>query len=196
MPTAWRAPYSYLRKDCWQWLRPLPSACPARRSTTIQRGWFLSDSRRPNCHHLPDDADGDCHANGRGSGSPKKRRIRLMRADSLKDTLRIVGAGPSYASCCTWCFPIPAGTVAASVQHPHIGSGGDIVTMMIPFLGTSFLPWPSPLVYRLEAPLLMIAFFCGLYLPFGVSHPLELGCRGIGRQPTICFRQVLPYLLL
>ncbi len=27
----------YLRKDCWQWLRPLPSACPARRSTTIQR---------------------------------------------------------------------------------------------------------------------------------------------------------------
>ena len=31
------APYSYLRKDCWQWLRPLPSACPARRSTTIQR---------------------------------------------------------------------------------------------------------------------------------------------------------------
>ena len=60
---------------------------------------------------------------------------------------------------------------------PHIGSGGDIVTMMIPFLlGTSFLALAvSRWFTDSEAPLLMIAFFSvGYIFLSGVSYPLEL----------------------
>lgn len=60
---------------------------------------------------------------------------------------------------------------------PHIGSGWDIITMMIPFLlGTSFFALAvSRWFTDSEAPLLMIAFFSvGYIFLSGVSYPLEL----------------------
>lgn len=60
---------------------------------------------------------------------------------------------------------------------PNIGSGWDIITMMIPFLlGTSFFALAvSRWFTDSEAPLLMIAFFSvGYIFLSGVSYPLEL----------------------
>ena len=60
---------------------------------------------------------------------------------------------------------------------PNIGSGWDIVTMMIPFLlATSFFALAvSRWFTDSEAPLLMIAFFSvGYIFLSGVSYPLEL----------------------
>ena len=131
---------------------------------------FLSDSRRPNCHHLPDDADGDCHADGRGSGSPKKRNTadacRLIEGyitDCRRQDLRILHALRGV-------FPIPAGTVAAPVQHPthrqrrrHRHNDDTLPA------GHEFpCPGRLPLVYRLRSAVADDSLLlCGLYLPFG-----------------------------
>lgn len=104
--------------------------------------------------------------------------IRLMRADSLKDTLRIVGGRTFVYFMLYVVFSLfLLGLLPHLFSIPHIGSGGDIVTMMIPFLlGTSFLALAvSRWFTDSEAPLLMIAFFSvGYIFLSGVSYPLEL----------------------
>ena len=101
-----------------------------------------------------------------------------MRADSLKDTLRIVGGRTFVYFMLYVVFSLfLLGLLPHLFSIPHIGSGGDIVTMMIPFLlGTSFLALAvSRWFTDSEAPLLMIAFFSvGYIFLSGVSYPLEL----------------------
>ena len=109
----------------------------------------------------------------------RRKGIRLMRADSLKDTLRIVGGRTFVYFMLYVVFSLfLLGLLPHLFSIPHIGSGGDIVTMMIPFLlGTSFpCPGRLPLVYSTpKPPLLMIAFFSvGYIFLSGVSYPLEL----------------------
>ena len=60
---------------------------------------------------------------------------------------------------------------------PHIGNGGDIALMIVPFLmSTSFLGLTASRYFTdAEAPLLLIAFFSvGLIFLSGISYPLEL----------------------
>lgn len=108
----------------------------------------------------------------------RRKGIRLMRADSLKDTLRIVGGRTFVYFMLYVVFSLfLLGLLPHLFSIPHIGSGGDIVTMMIPFLlGTSFLALAvSRWFTDSEAPLLMIAFFSvGYIFLSGVSYPLEL----------------------
>ncbi len=108
----------------------------------------------------------------------RRKGIRLMRADSLKDTLRIVGGRTFVYFMLYVVFSLfLLGLLPHLFSIPHIGSGGDIVTMMIPFLlGTSFLALSvSRWFTDSEAPLLMIAFFSvGYIFLSGVSYPLEL----------------------
>ena len=85
-----------------------------------------------------------------------------MRADSLKDTLRSVGGRTFVYFRLYVVFSLfLLGLLPHLFSIPHIDSGGDIVTMMIPFLlGTSFLALAVPRWFTdSEAPLLMIAFF-------------------------------------
>ena len=76
-----------------------------------------------------------------------------MRADSLKDTLRIVGGRTFVYFMLYVVFSLfLLGLLPHLFSIPHIGSGGDIVTMMIPFLlGTSF-PCPGRLPAGLQTP--------------------------------------------
>lgn len=60
---------------------------------------------------------------------------------------------------------------------PHIGNGGDIALMIVPFLmSSSFLGLTASRYFTdAEAPLLLIAFFSvGLIFLSGISYPLEL----------------------
>ncbi|WP_455608726.1 ABC transporter permease, partial [Bacteroides rodentium] len=102
----------------------------------------------------------------------------LRRAGSLMDGWRIVGGRTFVYFLLYVVFSLfLLGLLPHLFSIPHIGSGKDIVTMMIPFLlGTSFLALAvSRWFTDSEAPLLMIAFFSvGYIFLSGVSYPLEL----------------------
>ena len=100
----------------------------------------------------------------------RRKGIHSMRARFLKDMLCIVSGRTFvyvmlYVVFSMFCWDCCR--IFSSI--PNIGSGWDIVTMMIPFLlATSFFALAvSRWFTDSEAPLLMIAFFSvGLHLPF------------------------------
>ena len=108
----------------------------------------------------------------------RREGIHSMRARSLKDMLCIVsGRTFVYVMLYDVCSMFLLGLLPHIFSIPNIGSGWDIVTMMIPFLlATSFFALAvSRWFTDSEAPLLMIAFFSvGYIFLSGVSYPLEL----------------------
>lgn len=108
----------------------------------------------------------------------RRKGIHSMRARFLKDMLCIVsGRTFVYVMLYVVFFMFLLGLLPHIFSIPNIGSGWDIVTMMIPFLlATSFFALAvSRWFTDSEAPLLMIAFFSvGYIFLSGVSYPLEL----------------------
>lgn len=108
----------------------------------------------------------------------RRKGIHSMRARSLKDMLCIVsGRTFVYVMLYVVFSMFLLGLLPHIFSIPNIGSGWDIVTMMIPFLlATSFFALAvSRWFTDSEAPLLMIAFFSvGYIFLSGVSYPLEL----------------------
>ena len=108
----------------------------------------------------------------------RREGIHSMRARSLKDMLCIVsGRTFVYVMLYVVFSMFLLGLLPHIFSIPNIGSGWDIVTMMIPFLlATSFFALAvSRWFTDSEAPLLMIAFFSvGYIFLSGVSYPLEL----------------------
>ena len=108
----------------------------------------------------------------------RRKGIYSMRARSLKDMLCIVsGRTFVYVMLYVVFSMFLLGLLPHIFSIPNIGSGWDIVTMMIPFLlATSFFALAvSRWFTDSEAPLLMIAFFSvGYIFLSGVSYPLEL----------------------
>jgi ABC-2 type transport system permease protein len=108
----------------------------------------------------------------------RRKGIFLTDVRSLKDTLRIVsGRTFVYVMLYVVFSMFLLGLLPHLFSIPNIGSGRDIVTMMIPFLlATSFFALAvSRWFTDSEAPLLMIAFFSvGYIFLSGVSYPLEL----------------------
>ena len=104
--------------------------------------------------------------------------IHSMRVRSLKDMLCIVsGRTFVYVMLYVVFSMFLLGLLPHIFSIPNIGSGWDIVTMMIPFLlATSFFALAvSRWFTDSEAPLLIIAFFSvGYIFLSGVSYPLEL----------------------
>lgn len=108
----------------------------------------------------------------------RREGIHSMRARSLKDMLCIVsGRTFVYVMLYVVFSMFLLGLLPHIFSIPNIGSGWDIVTMMIPFLlATSFFALAvSRWFTDSEAPLLIIAFFSvGYIFLSGVSYPLEL----------------------
>ncbi len=108
----------------------------------------------------------------------QREGVYSMRARSLKDMLCIVsGRTFVYVMLYVVFSMFLLGLLPHIFSIPNIGSGWDIVTMMIPFLlATSFFALAvSRWFTDSEAPLLMIAFFSvGYIFLSGVSYPLEL----------------------
>ena len=108
----------------------------------------------------------------------RRKGIYSMRARSLKNMLCIVsGRTFVYVMLYVVFSMFLLGLLPHIFSIPNIGSGWDIVTMMIPFLlATSFFALAvSRWFTDSEAPLLMIAFFSvGYIFLSGVSYPLEL----------------------
>lgn len=108
----------------------------------------------------------------------RRKGIHSMRARFLKDMLCIVsGRTFVYVMLYVVFSMFMLGLLPHIFSIPNIGSGWDIVTMMIPFLlATSFFALAvSRWFTDSEAPLLMIAFFSvGYIFLSGVSYPLEL----------------------
>lgn len=108
----------------------------------------------------------------------RRKGIHSMRARFLKDMLCIVsGRTFVYVMLYVVFSMFLLGLLPHIFSIPNIGSGWDIVTMMIPFLlATSFFALAvSRWFTDSEAPLLMIAFFSvGYIFLSGVSYPLEL----------------------
>lgn len=108
----------------------------------------------------------------------RRKGIHSMRARFLKDMLCIVsGRTFVYVMLYVVFSMFLLGLLPHTFSIPNIGSGWDIVTMMIPFLlATSFFALAvSRWFTDSEAPLLMIAFFSvGYIFLSGVSYPLEL----------------------
>lgn len=108
----------------------------------------------------------------------RRKGIHSMRARSLKDMLCIVsGRTFVYVMLYVVFSMFLLGLLPHIFSIPNIGSGWDIVTMMIPFLlATSFFALAvSRWFTDSEAPLLIIAFFSvGYIFLSGVSYPLEL----------------------
>ena len=108
----------------------------------------------------------------------QREGIYSMKARSLKDMLCIVsGRTFVYVMLYVVFSMFLLGLLPHIFSIPNIGSGWDIVTMMIPFLlATSFFALAvSRWFTDSEAPLLMIAFFSvGYIFLSGVSYPLEL----------------------
>ena len=108
----------------------------------------------------------------------RREGIHSMKARSLKDMLCIVsGRTFVYVMLYVVFSMFLLGLLPHIFSIPNIGSGWDIVTMMIPFLlATSFFALAvSRWFTDSEAPLLMIAFFSvGYIFLSGVSYPLEL----------------------
>ena len=100
----------------------------------------------------------------------RREGIHSMRARSLKDMLCIVsGRTFVYVMLYVVFSMFLLGLLPHIFSIPNIGSGWDIVTMMIPFLlATSFFcACRVPLVYRLRSPTADDSLlFCGLHLPF------------------------------
>ena len=101
-----------------------------------------------------------------------------MKARSLKD-MRCIVSGRTFVYVMLYVVfsMFLLGLLPHIFSIPNIGSGWDIVTMMIPFLlATSFFALAvSRWFTDSEAPLLMIAFFSvGYIFLSGVSYPLEL----------------------
>ena len=108
----------------------------------------------------------------------QRKGIYSTGARSLKDMLCIVsGRTFIYVMLYVVFSMFLLGLLPHIFSIPNIGSGWDIVTMMIPFLlATSFFALAvSRWFTDSEAPLLMIAFFSVVYIFLsGVSYPLEL----------------------
>ena len=108
----------------------------------------------------------------------RRKGIHSIRSRSLKDMLCIVsGRTFVYVMLYVVFSMFLLGLLPHIFSIPNIGSGWDIVTMMIPFLlATSFFALAvSRWFTDSEAPLLMIAFFSvGYIFLSGVSYPLEL----------------------
>lgn len=108
----------------------------------------------------------------------RRKGVYSMKAHSLKDMLYIVsGRTFVYVMLYVVFSMFLLGLLPHIFSIPNIGSGWDIVTMMIPFLlATSFFALAvSRWFTDSEAPLLMIAFFSvGYIFLSGVSYPLEL----------------------
>lgn len=108
----------------------------------------------------------------------RRKGIYSTGARSLKDMLCIVsGRTFVYVMLYVVFSMFLLGLLPHIFSIPNIGSGWDIVTMMIPFLlATSFFALAvSRWFTDSEAPLLMIAFFSvGYIFLSGVSYPLEL----------------------
>ncbi len=108
----------------------------------------------------------------------QRKGVYSMKARSLKDMLCIVsGRTFVYVMLYVVFSMFLLGLLPHIFSIPNIGSGWDIVTMMIPFLlATSFFALAvSRWFTDSEAPLLMIAFFSvGYIFLSGVSYPLEL----------------------
>ena len=108
----------------------------------------------------------------------QRKGIYSTGARSLKDMLCIVsGRTFVYVMLYVVFSMFLLGLLPHIFSIPNIGSGWDIVTMMIPFLlATSFFALAvSRWFTDSEAPLLMIAFFSvGYIFLSGVSYPLEL----------------------
>lgn len=108
----------------------------------------------------------------------RRKGIHSMRARFLKDMLCIVsGRTFVYVMLYVVFSMFLLGLLPHIFSIPNIGSGWDIVTMMIPFLlATSFFALAvSRWFTDSEAPLLMITFFSvGYIFLSGVSYPLEL----------------------
>ena len=108
----------------------------------------------------------------------RRKGIHSMRARFLKDMLCIVsGRTFVYVMLYVVFSMFLLGLLPHIFSIPNIGSGWDIVTMMIPFLfATCFVALGmSRWFTESEAPLLMIAFFSvGYIFLSGVSYPLEL----------------------
>ena len=108
----------------------------------------------------------------------QRKGVYSTGARSLKDMLCIVsGRTFVYVMLYVVFSMFLLGLLPHIFSIPNIGSGWDIVTMMIPFLlATSFFALAvSRWFTDSEAPLLMIAFFSvGYIFLSGVSYPLEL----------------------
>ena len=108
----------------------------------------------------------------------QRKGVYSTGARSLKDMLCIVsGRTFVYVMLYVVFSMFLLGLLPHIFSIPNIGSGCDIVTMVIPFLlATSFFALAvSRWFTDSEAPLLMIAFFSvGYIFLSGVSYPLEL----------------------
>ena len=108
----------------------------------------------------------------------QRKGVYSTGARSLKDMLCIVsGRTFVYVMLYVVFSMFLLGLLPHIFSIPNIGSGWDIVTMVIPFLlATSFFALAvSRWFTDSEAPLLMIAFFSvGYIFLSGVSYPLEL----------------------
>ena len=134
-----------------------------------RRVWLLSDSCRNDCHHLPDDADGDCHAYRRRGGKETKRGLSHERPFFGKCSVHRVGKNfrICHAVCCV--LHIPVGTSSAYFQHtPHRKRLGHChYDDSFPACRKFLCACRIPLVYRLRSPAADDSFlFSGLHLPF------------------------------
>ena len=58
-------------------------------------GYGLPDSRRNDCHHLPDNADGDCRLPAK-KAEQRRKGIYSMKARSERYAVHRIGEEPSY----------------------------------------------------------------------------------------------------
>ena len=116
--------------------------------------------------------------NGDTLGDVSGNTLRDTSGNTLKSALRVVsGRTFVYVMLYVVFSLFLLGLLPHLFSIPNIGSGWNIITMMIPFLlGTSFLALAASRWFTdSEAPLLMIAFFSvGYIFLSGVSYPLEL----------------------
>lgn len=105
-------------------------------------------------------------------------RTYALFGNSWRNAAQIVG-GKTVVYCALYAIfsLFLLGLLPHFFSIPHIGSGLNVVLIMIPFLlATSFFGLAASRFFTdSEAPLLMIAFFSvGLIFLSGVSYPLEL----------------------
>ncbi len=82
-----------------------------------RRIWFLPDPRRNDCHHLSDDANGDCHAYRRRSGTAAERHSQHESPFPERYAVHRIGKNLRICNAVCCVLHVPVGTAAAYFQH-------------------------------------------------------------------------------
>ena len=126
-------------------------------------------SRRNDWHHLPDNADGDCHAYRRRSGTAAERHSQHESPFPERYAVHRIGKNLRICNAVCCVLHVPVGTAAAYFQHSQYRKrlGHCHYDDSFPACHEFLCACRVPLVYRLRSPTADDSLlFCGLHLPF------------------------------